>query len=61
MSGRLSTIEQQILTQNVKVNTGFDHVSLAIDRLNADKAVFDGRVREIFRSCCSELRVSNEQ
>jgi len=60
ISSRLTTMENHIATQNQRVEIGFKHVSKAIDKLNHDKEIFDNRVREVFKNCCSELRASNE-
>jgi len=58
MSSRLTTIENNIATQMQRTETGFSHVSRSITKLNRDKDAFDSRIREIFRSCCSELHAS---
>ena len=47
MSSRLTTIERNIATQAERNETGFKHVSRAIDTLNYEKTRFDDKVNDI--------------
>jgi len=55
MSSRLTTMEQHILTQNQRTETGFKHVSNALNNLNRDKSSFQKKIEHVYLRCCSEL------
>lgn len=58
MSSRLTTIEQHVLTQSQRTETGFKHINTAIGGLNTEKSVFQSKIEQIYMKCCSELNAS---
>jgi len=60
MSSRLATMEQHILTQSQRAETGFKHVSRALDNLNREKSSFQAKIEQVYLRCCSELNASSK-
>ena len=59
MSGRLTAIESNIVRIETRMDTGFKHIARAITGLDSEKTIFQSKIEEVYKRCCSEITASS--